>query len=128
GNLWFVNTHFPPGGSHGASIGKVTPAGETSSIPVFPYIHGDRDFRLVDLVATGDGHIWFAGGEGGLGRVTPAGAVEHFAVDLDARWHGGRMVPRYLAADADGSGVWLAGTAWPGTERVVRMGSTGEIA
>jgi uncharacterized protein (TIGR03437 family) len=64
GNIWFTDFN-------GSQIGKITPTGAVTYFPL-------GQFSGPSAITTGpDGNLWFAG-EGFIGRMTTAGAVDQF--------------------------------------------------
>ena len=76
GNLWFTD-------GDNQEIGRMTPTGALTDFPV-------TGFRPFDITAGPDGAMWFTmqpgsnGGLGGVGRITTAGEVRTFPLNMDA--------------------------------------------
>jgi streptogramin lyase len=77
GNVWFTQ-------SHGAQ--RISPDG---SLAHFPFPGYEEGRRLRGLTVGPEGNLWFASsfydqdGNGGIGRITPAGQVEEYNVGLN---------------------------------------------
>lgn len=108
GNLWF--TEPKP-----EKIGRITPTG---TITEFALPKGSQP---AGIAAGSDGNLWFTvpSGTGGIGRITPEGAITLFTIGLtpNAKAIG-------IAAGPDGS-LWFTETGNPG--RIGRITTTGTI-
>ena len=103
GNLWF-------GDETGPRIGRSTPDGAitefTDGVTALTY------YNAVEITAGPDGNLWFtqgvprdsATGQGGVGRITPDGAITEFTDGITAYAN-----PFDIAAGADGN-LWFTET------------------
>ena len=72
GVLWFAFQGFDPGDV--SEFGLRTAAGRIKLLPV-----PSSQIQMIDIAAGPDGDLWFDNLVGGVGRITPSGAVTEFA-------------------------------------------------
>lgn len=108
GNLWFTEPKSE-------KIGRITPTGTTTEFPL------PKGSQPAGIAAGSDGDLWFTvpSGPGGIGRITPEGAVTLFTIGLTPN-----AKPIGIAAGPDGN-LWFTETANPG--RLGRITTTGTI-
>lgn len=87
GNLWFTNQHHSGIGALGA-IGRITPTGTIIEFDL-PQIGSPNQDFAIDIALGPDGNVWFLLNFGGLGVITPLGAVTEFVTDTDTRLSSG---------------------------------------
>ncbi|HEY2055636.1 MAG TPA: hypothetical protein VGH14_17015 [Solirubrobacterales bacterium] len=119
GDLWFTEN------LHERRIGKIAPNGEVTKFKMLP-----KGVEPSDLVTGADGNVWFTydrgrGGfsGGGVGRITPAGAVTLFPEPPQI--HGS---PFEIVAGPDGN-LWFdhAAILTPTGQAIGRITTAGEI-
>lgn len=87
GNIWLA---------HGASVGRITPSGSATFLPLPAGESADGD-----LTAGSDGNLWFIdGSRNAIGRITPSGVVTEFAIPTAA------SAPDWMTLGSDGN-IWF---------------------
>lgn len=117
GNFWMVSAS----GRYLNSARRLTPAGVITDFTV-----GGKDIGLSDLVAGGDGNLWFVGSQQGTGEKPPTGVVVKVATNGNYRSY---ILPLQNLTDPN-----LANPTWGpkgdlytaiGYARLGRIGETG---
>jgi virginiamycin B lyase len=115
GNLWFAGVQYLPGGSFADVVGKVTPAGKVTELPLDTH---SGNLGLGDIAVGPDGNLWFTvGGRPKVGRITTAGVATEFELPAaDAQ-------PGSIVAGSDGN-LWFTESA---NRKVGRITPSGEV-
>jgi streptogramin lyase len=112
GNLWFTEPSQE-------KIGRITPAGTITEHSIPSGLLSSA--KLAGIAAGSDGNLWFtiSSSQGGIGRITPSGAITVFTAGLTLN-----SKPQGIAAGPDGN-LWFTETASPA--RIGRITPEGAI-
>jgi virginiamycin B lyase len=122
GNVWFVEQHRRRGLGDwdwlsGSSIGRITPEGEITEIPV-----SEQNVALTDIASSPGGGIWYTGAGARyvgtrnlVGQIAPDGEISRFPLGV-------HQVPAGITPGPDGA-MWFAINGNGAIGRITRQGT-----